>query len=141
MAGLREYFNLSEAPLGNARGMTREPGIPKAYGGGKSEPTRGAAKPFKPAAGPQIFTAAGDGDKSAGGPGLRVSGDPNTLEILNQALELLSKHGADDDAEWADDALRAMSGAKDGNVTLPRFEATPSLDSFDDDAGGSDEDY
>lgn len=75
--------------------------------------------------------------------GLRITGDAGTLEILGQAIELLAKHGADDDAEWADEALNALRGAKDGNVTLPPFKATPGLDSFNDDsgAGPEDEDY
>jgi hypothetical protein len=65
--------------------------------------------------------------------GLRITGDAGTLGILGQALELLSRNGADDDAEWADEALQAIRNAKDGNVTLPAYTPTPDLDSFDDD--------
>ncbi len=72
--------------------------------------------------------------------GLRISGDRATLAALRDALEEYSGSGrADEDViDWLDDCVRAIDMAHRRNsdtVTLPKFEATPDLDSFDDDQG------
>jgi hypothetical protein len=72
--------------------------------------------------------------------GLRISGDRATLAALRDALEEYSGSGraVEDVADWIDDCVRAIDMANRRNsdtVTLPKFEATPDLDSFDDDAG------
>lgn len=72
--------------------------------------------------------------------GLRISGDRVTLAALRDALEEYSGSGRanEDTIDWIDDCVRAIDMANRRNsdtVTLPKFEATPDLDSFDDDAG------
>lgn len=75
--------------------------------------------------------------------GLRITGSQRALEALEQALNVAS--GAPpttdwsvDEAEWAGKACMTIGkavSAGNGSVTLPEFEATPDLDSFDDDDG------
>lgn len=83
-------------------------------------------------------SAALQGGKSAGS----VKADPKTLGALQKALESV-RSGDDDLMDWIDDVVREISRAiKSGSeLTLPKFEATPGLDTFDDDGGSEDEDY
>lgn len=76
--------------------------------------------------------------------GLRLSGDPATLASLRDALEQLANSPRVDEdlANWLDECVRAIDQAgrrQEPNVTLPKFEATPDLDDFDDDEGGEPE--
>lgn len=75
--------------------------------------------------------------------GLRVTGDAATLEALQSVFESLRT--SDQDLEdWASDcetAIRQSLRKGDGNVTLPKFEAAPDLDDFDDDGGSEEEEY
>jgi hypothetical protein len=83
--------------------------------------------------------------------GLRITGDRATLSALEDVLEMASRsHSNEDIAEWAESATDAISQATagransgNGNVTLPAFKATPSVDSFNDDQGPGpdDEEY
>lgn len=104
------------------------------------------AKPFKePEREKEVpFTAqsakpspALQGGKTAGS----VKADPKTLGALQQALENVRTRD-DDLQDWIDDAIREISRAirTGGDLTLPKFEATPGLDTFDDDDGGGYED-
>lgn len=72
-----------------------------------------------------------------------VKADKMTLEALQTALE--SVRTRDDDLQdWIDDVIREIGRAirSGSELTLPKFEATPGLDTFDDDDGGSEnEDY
>ena len=77
------------------------------------------------------------GGKTAG----VVKADKVTLDALQRALE--SVRTRDDDLQdWIDDVVREIGRAvrSGGELTLPKFEATPSLDTFDDDDGGGYED-
>jgi hypothetical protein len=69
-----------------------------------------------------------------------VKSDPATLKALSKALNAV-RTGDDDLQDWIDDVVREIERAiKSGSdLSLPKFEATPNLDDFDDD-GGSDED-
>lgn len=70
------------------------------------------------------------------GGGLRITGDKASMEALVRVMQCAESEGDQDLADWADDSIRALrAGAAGGNVTLPAFRATPSLDSFDDDQG------
>ena len=77
------------------------------------------------------------GGKTAGG----VKADPATLEALMRALEKV-RSGDDDLMDWVDDVVREIRRVvrTGGELTLPKFEATPS-DLEDDEAGSEDEDY
>lgn len=71
-----------------------------------------------------------------------VKADSKTLEALMKALE--SVRTSDDDLmDWVDDVVREIRRAvrTGGELTLPKFEATPDLDDFDEDDGAEDEDY
>jgi hypothetical protein len=71
-----------------------------------------------------------------------VKADVKTLEALQNALE--SVRTKDEDLQdWIDDVIREIGRAvrSGGDLTLPKFEATPDLDDFNDDAGSEDEDY
>jgi len=70
--------------------------------------------------------------------GLRISGDVGTLRVLAEIIDEATGEAADEYAEWINRATIALSQAirsGSGSVTLPAYEAAPSLDSFDDDAG------
>lgn len=128
MSKLVNLFYLREAQPGQGPGPSNEPGIPQAFI--KKEPDKAPPGHVK---------------KASGGPptGLKLSGgewDPATLEALLTALQAVRTRD-DDLAEWVDDVVRAIGqGLKTkGDVSIPKYEATPSLDSFDDDAGGSDD--
>ncbi len=107
---------------------------------------KAAVAPERPA--PSVAPFAGQSAKPSkalqgGQPGINVSADKATLKALAKALNAV-KTNDDDLADWVDDCIReiersARSG--DGTVTLPKFEATPDLDSFDDDGGSEDEEY
>lgn len=82
--------------------------------------------------------------------GLTISGaDPATLQQLSNCLAEHAERFDDDVADWIDGCVSAISAAmrrhgSDGEITvkIPKFEQTPSLDDFDDDAGDTeDEDY
>jgi hypothetical protein len=72
-----------------------------------------------------------------------VIADKATLGALQRALENVRTRD-DDLQDWIDDVIREISRAMrtGGELTLPKFEATPDLDSFDEDDGGyEDEDF
>jgi hypothetical protein len=90
------------------------------------------AQPAKP-------SPALQGGKTAGS----VVADKATLGALQRALENVRTRD-DDLQDWIDDVIREISRAmkSGGELTLPKFEETPDLDSFDDDDGGyEDEDF
>lgn len=104
-----------------------------------------AAKPFKePEKVTPMFgksakpSPALQGGKSAG----NVKADAKTLGALQKSLESV-RTGDEDLQDWIDDVIREIGRAvKSGtDLTLPKFEATPNLDDFDDDGGSEDEDY
>lgn len=106
------------------------------------EPVR-PAKPFKEPEKEVPFarqsakpSPAMQGGKTAGS----ISADAATLGALQKALESV-RSGDDDLMDWIEDVVREISRAvkSGGQLTLPKFEATPSLDTFDDDDGGSEE--
>jgi hypothetical protein len=140
MSRLLEVFGLTEAQPGNTgRGPTRDPDVPKSFGGGVREPKMPPASKDKPAAGPQIYTGA----EQEGGQGARLTADAKTLEALASALDYAARKGN----EWAEEAGQAIdmalrkSPTGQTTVTLPKFEDSPGLDDFDDSDGGSDEEY
>lgn len=101
----------------------------------KPEPEKPKAIPFSSKSEPP--SKALQGGKTAGS----INADGETLGALSRALQ--SVRTQDDDLQdWIDDVLREIGRAvKSGSqLTLPKFEATPSLDDFDDD-GSEDEDY
>lgn len=83
-------------------------------------------------------SAALQGGKTAG----TVKADTATLEALMKALEHVRTND-DDLMDWVDDVVREIRRAvrTGGELTLPKFEATPDLDDFDEDEGAEDEDY
>ena len=78
------------------------------------------------------------GGKTAGG----VKADKGTLEALMKALELV-RSSDDDLMDWVDDVVREIRNAvrNGGELSLPKFEATPDLSDFDEDDGAEEEDY
>lgn len=84
----------------------------------------------------QLFVTEGPTPQSAAG--LRITGDVETLRVLAEIIDESSGEAADEYAEWINKATIALSQAirsGSGNVTLPSYEASPGLDSFDDDQG------
>jgi hypothetical protein len=73
------------------------------------------------------------GGKTAGS----VKADKMTLNALQKALEAVRTRD-DDLQDWIDDTIREIGRAirTGSELTLPKFEATPGLDTFDDDDGG-----
>jgi hypothetical protein len=143
-------FGVTEAtPTGQAR---REPG------GGGSRPTQQQQSPrYTPStaqaqadvdSGQSVAKKEGAVDESID-TGLRVSGDKATLGALCDCLHEASVAIGDnqDLADWAEQAYKACAQAfrlttTSPSVTLPPFEETPDIDSFNDDpgTGASDED-
>lgn len=102
----------------------------------KDEPEEKSASPFASKPAPPSKALQG------GQAGVGVKADKATMKALAQAFEAVRTKD-DDLQDWIDDCIREIGRAiKSGadTVTLPKFEATPDLDNFDDD-GGSEEDY
>lgn len=69
-----------------------------------------------------------------------VKADKRTMQALIKALD--SVRTADEDLQdWIDDVVREAERVvrSGGDLALPKFEATPGLDDFDDDTGADDE--
>lgn len=100
------------------------------------------AEPESPKPAPFASKSAAPSDALKGGKTAgNVSADRETLEALQAALE--SVRTRDEDLQdWVDDCIREIGRAirSGSQLTLPKFEATPDLDDFDDDAG-DDEDF
>ena len=130
-------FGLREAQFGNSdRAMTRDPDVPAAFRGSDKVAPKPASTGMRPS--PQHGQK-----KSADRPGIDMSGDSVTGEALMRALQAVRSKD-DDLMDWVDECISALRIATRDPVLhakLPRFEDTPSLDSFNDDDGGSDEDY
>lgn len=115
------------------------PDEPEASASHKSEPEPEPAKPASPfASKSQPPSKSLQGGKTAD----TVKADKETLGALQKALEAVRTRD-DDLQDWIDDVIREIGRAvrSGGDLTLPKFEATPSLDDFDDDGGSEDEDY
>lgn len=118
-----------------------DPSVPPDDG---DEPTPAEPTPEAEPETPFASTSAKPSAALQGGKaGAAVKADKLTLEALQTALE--SVRTRDDDLQdWIDDVIREIGRAirSGADLTLPKFEATPGLDDFDeDDGGGSDEDY
>lgn len=100
----------------------------------EAEPEPEKDTPF--ASKPAAPSKALQGGKAAG----TIKADRMTLDALERALESV-RTGDDDLQEWIDDLLSEIGRAirSGGELTLPKFEATPS-DLEDDEAGSEDED-
>lgn len=96
----------------------------------KSEPEK--SSPFTSKSAPP--SKALQGGKTAGS----LKADPKTLDALQRALEAVRTRD-DDLQDWVDDAIREIGRAlrSGGELTLPKFEATP-RDLEDDDADNED---
>lgn len=126
----------------------------KTYGGwpdpsvppddGDDEPMPAAAP--EPEAEPETPFASAPAKPSpalqGGKAGATVKADKMTLEALQTALEAVRTRD-DDLQDWIDDVIREIGRAirSGAELTLPKFEATPGLDDFDEDDGGGDEEY
>lgn len=88
-------------------------------------------------AGSSVAKKEAAGDASA--TGLRVSGDKETLGALMDALNEAENSISDNEdlADWCGKAWKIISrGLNSGSVTLPPFQRTPDIDSFNDDNTG-----
>lgn len=118
-----------------ARVLREDGAVPEPIDGGDTQPNQGAPP------------------KAAGGStsGLRVSGDKATLGALQDALQEASAaiQGNEDLSQWCEQAYKAvamgMRRDSGGTVTLPAYQETPDIGSFNDDdgtgAGPGDEGY
>lgn len=109
-----------------ARALREDGGVPEPIDGGDTQPNQAPPAP-----------------KSAGGStqGLRVSGDKATLGALQDALQEASSSIQDNEdlSQWCEQAYKAvamgMRRDSGGSVTLPAYQETPDLGSFNDDDG------